>query len=1078
MDLFLGQMVVQKTDLVLPGRLPAIINRSYNPFEPFGAIAGFELGFGPGWALSIDVVLLDETASLRRLIMPGNARFSFVQQADGTFINTTHRQFVGAVLTATDQGGHLLRLKDGTIWRFAAGWLPPGRVVPIAGLGLLVEQRDRNENRLTIERDTTGAVLRIVEPAGRTLTLTHTDRRITEVRDPIGRTVRYGYDSARRLATVTDPADGVTRYTYDTAGRILTITDPRGITYLSNEYGAHGRVTRQTQADGGVWTFMYHRPCAPGESPPGAGSPGCLVTTSAESPTSVVMTDPRGNATTYRSSPNGFTSEVIDALGQVTQQELDARGQVRTLTDPLGHMTHFEYDEAGNIARIIDSLGNARVLTYDLTFNQVATVTDQLGRVTSFTYDPRGNPISITDPLGNVTHIAYDAFGQAISVSNALGNTTTLTYNPQGDVIVVSDPLGNTTSQVYDAASRLIERTNPLGMTIRFTYDVSNQLTQVVDALNGITAFTYDANGNLLEVRDALNHATTYEYDDLDRLIRRTDPLGASEFFAYDTVGNLILYTDRENQRTSFGYDSLNRRTEVIYADGTTTTFVYNVVGRLIQARDSVGKNLLYDYDPLGRLLKQTTELGTIEYSYNALGYRTAMRVPGQSLVTYNYDNNARLTQIVQGSQIVEIAYDALGRRARLTLPNGLSTEYSYDAGSHLIELIYRNVTEMLGNLTYKYDSAGNRTQIGGSFARTLLPDSIDSATYDASNRQLQFGNKQMTFDNNGNLTSITDPTGFTNFTWDAGNRLIGFTTPGVNATFVYDPLGRRSMKQINGQIHQYLYDGLNVVQETINNALFAYLQSLTVDELLIRNRTEYHLTDALGSTIALTGADGLVQTTYSYEPFGRTVVSGMSSNSFQYTGRESDLTGLYYYRARYYSPALHRFLIEDPLRFSSGDVMLYGYVSNNPTNFIDSRGQEKERQRPVSQEPLYYGLGGCCGDPTITIIGEDCSKRQPQEFAGCNAQQGACYEHDVCLSKAGRFGDLGNPAVTLCHLELCIDSTDPYIKGIFCGVFSPIGIGIALERSILNLIISNLNDISIPYRSDNFPYISPFYPL
>jgi YD repeat-containing protein len=110
----------------------------------------------------------------------------------------------------------------------------------------------------------------------------------------------------------------------------------------------------------------------------------------------------------------------------------------------------------------------------------------------------------------------------------------------------------------------------------------------------------------------------------------------------------------------------------------------------------------------------------------------------------------------------VDFAYDALGRRTRLTLSNGVATEYSYDAASRLTELVYRNATGVLGNLTYQYDGTGKRTQMGGSFARTLLPKPVALASYDAANRQLQFGNRQMTFDANGNLASITDPGGVT----------------------------------------------------------------------------------------------------------------------------------------------------------------------------------------------------------------------------------------------------------------------------------------------------------------------------
>ena len=54
-DLGTGLMVVEKTDLVLPGRLPAMLRRSYNPHDPYGRIAGFELATGP---LELDASLL------------------------------------------------------------------------------------------------------------------------------------------------------------------------------------------------------------------------------------------------------------------------------------------------------------------------------------------------------------------------------------------------------------------------------------------------------------------------------------------------------------------------------------------------------------------------------------------------------------------------------------------------------------------------------------------------------------------------------------------------------------------------------------------------------------------------------------------------------------------------------------------------------------------------------------------------------------------------------------------------------------------------------------------------------------
>ncbi len=67
--------------------------------------------------------------------------------------------------------------------------------------------------------------------------------------------------------------------------------------------------------------------------------------------------------------------------------------------------------------------------------------------------------------------------------------------------------------------------------------------------------------------------------------------------------------------------------------------------------------------------------------------------------------------------------------------------------------------------------------------------------------------------------------------------------------------------------------------------------------------------------------------------------MTGTSSNAFQYTSRENDGAGLYYYRYRYYSPAVHRFVSVDPLGFRSGDVNGYSYVGNQPFNVRDPLG-------------------------------------------------------------------------------------------------------------------------------------------
>jgi RHS repeat-associated protein len=83
----------------------------------------------------------------------------------------------------------------------------------------------------------------------------------------------------------------------------------------------------------------------------------------------------------------------------------------------------------------------------------------------------------------------------------------------------------------------------------------------------------------------------------------------------------------------------------------------------------------------------------------------------------------------------------------------------------------------------------------------------------------------------------------------------------------------------------------------------------------------------------------GVLQTQYTFDPFGATSASGAtSSNSFQFAARENDADDFYYYRARYYNPTLARFVSEDPVGFQAGPN-LYTYVLDSPVNYVDPFG-------------------------------------------------------------------------------------------------------------------------------------------
>jgi RHS repeat-associated protein len=124
-------------------------------------------------------------------------------------------------------------------------------------------------------------------------------------------------------------------------------------------------------------------------------------------------------------------------------------------------------------------------------------------------------------------------------------------------------------------------------------------------------------------------------------------------------------------------------------------------------------------------------------------------------------------------------------------------------------------------------------------------------------------------------------------------------------------------------------------------------------------------LSDALGSTIALTRATGNTLAPYTYEPFGNTTITGSSANPYQYTARENDGTGVYFYRGRYYNPTFQRFISEDPIGIAGG-VNLYAYTGNNPISFRDPFGTDKRGAGWASAvgHYLWNNFANCGGVP------------------------------------------------------------------------------------------------------------------
>lgn len=123
---------------------------------------------------------------------------------------------------------------------------------------------------------------------------------------------------------------------------------------------------------------------------------------------------------------------------------------------------------------------------------------------------------------------------------------------------------------------------------------------------------------------------------------------------------------------------------------------------------------------------------------------------------------------------------------------------------------------------------------------------------------------------------------------------------------------------------------------------------------------TTYLHTDLLGSPVAGTDATGQVVWKETYLPFGERLQA--QGNRTGFTGKLQDAdTGLQYFGAREYDPAIGRFLSQDPIGFvgsNPGSFNRYGYVNNNPTKYVDPDGQYLDLAVEVVSIGVGVGMG------------------------------------------------------------------------------------------------------------------------
>jgi len=1013
-DTSTGLFLNKETDLVIPDVMPISIGRTYRQADQTSR------AFGIGTNLSYDLFLVGGYDTARDLIkpyayliLPDGGRIYFKRVSGGTgYTNAVFQSvaapgsvYYGAIIKWDNQSypgaDWSLLLKNGSAYYFPGTGDGGGSARSSAVVGI----KDRLGNTMQLIRSNYasspgsstpqnfGNLTQIISPNGRNVYLSYdAANRVTQIKDDLQRTVSYTYDAQGRLTQVTDPLGKTMQYTWATqtvpaansiggltsSTNMLTVVDKNGNTMVTNVYDANGRVSKQTYADGQTYTFAYTLLSASQSIP--AGSFDAVKQTDA--------TNERGTVTRYvfnaNQAPTSVTVGQGTPIAQTTTYSWNATTNLLdSVTDALGRITTYQYDSLGNVTQATVASGTSNAATtklaWDRNFARPTTVTDANNNKTTLSYDSLGNLTQSTDALNHSTTLVYDNQGRPTSVADALSNTTTLSYSG-ADLQSVRDPLGNTVTRYTDAGGRTTSQTDALDKRSYRVYDGLNRITSLTNSRGGVVQVSYDGNGNVLTQVDEKNNTTRYVYDGRNRPTKITDALDHNATIAYESGGRESKVTDNKGQITSTSYDALGRPTEIGYGatagnstPASTVTLTWDAGNRLTKIVDSVGGTITREYDDLNRLTKEITSQGSIGYTYDAAGRRKSTTVAGQPQLSYTWDAANRLTQIQQAAgstngnaiQTVGFDYDNADRRTKVTYPNGIVASYGWDKANRLTDISYKKADgTLVGDLTYTYDANGQRTGMGGSLARVDAGTPVSTTQFNVGNQLTKWGEQTLTYDANGNLTSDGQNT----YVWDERNQLKSISGA-IMASFQYDAFGRRTGKTIGTSSTGYLYDGGNFVQEKSGSGSGAsvtanLISGPSLDELYQRQTAagnQSMLTDALGSVLMATDGSQANVASYSYDAYGKTTQTGTGDNSQQYTGRENDQTGLYYYRARYYNPAWGRFISEDPIGWSSGQTNGFAYVDANPMSYVDPSGLKGYMSPFDLRSPLVYDNGSSC---------------------------------------------------------------------------------------------------------------------
>lgn len=429
---------------------------------------------------------------------------------------------------------------------------------------------------------------------------------------------------------------------------------------------------------------------------------------------------------------------------------------------------------------------------------------------------------------------------------------------------------------------------------------------------------------------------STYAYDRLYRLTGASEPIVGATTYSYDAAGNRSSRVRGSN--TSYTYDRADR---ILTLQGpptpgsSTRPPASHNSGWTSSANGYTSNN---SYATTSPPKNQTRSV-----DYGTFGFDSV--IPANAMIT-------NVTVSVEWKVSVNTSIATLGAQARV---NGSPV------GTELV-----NTASPTSDTTQTFTVPGlTRAQLlDGAFTVRVRATRGNSntaftASLDAVSVAVDYsvpGTTTLTTNANGNLVAKGTDT----FAYDQANRLIAATVAGVTETYAYNGDGVRFSRTVGaGPAIRYVSDINASLPVTLDDGTRKYVWGLGLAYAVSGSSIEVYHADRLGSVRAITDATGAVTATYRTDEYGvPTASTGSSGQPFTFTGEPRDATGLSYLRARYYDPALGRFMSRDSWAGSanrSASLNRAAYVMGNPVTYSDPSGM---KALALDSEPsAIYGM-------------------------------------------------------------------------------------------------------------------------